>query len=512
MPRLIEDISNIFSEKFFDRYESERPIMSILFLLMPLLLGFLLVCCLLPRRRHESGCFALKFFLGIGLGFGITSIVSYILLLLGIFARGPQLIVEVGLTFMFAALAWPQVYAADKQWTDIGARLHTASIKRVRLSLLALFGLAVVVSVGVFVVLSNQQPHGEGDAWSIWNLRARFFFRGAGHWTDAFSNALSWSHPDYPLLLPINVARGWQLVGSDTVNIPILLAAAFVIATLGLLMTALILTRNASQGILAGTVLLATPLFVARGASQLADVPLTFYFLASLIVVNLQERFQAARIALLFGLLVGLSAWVKNEGGLFAIAAATLATFILAKGMSRSRLKLMGCFLLGLLPSVLVLLHFKTNFSPPNDLFEHQSFEGVFLNLMNLNRHGLALKTFIGGVVQFGAWPAHLPLSLLFYAYLVGVRRQMLCRSVIVAFVLLGVMLSGYYAIYVSTSKNIELHIGTSLQRLLLQLWPSLLFLFFTLVHTPEEIDRVRENRRISPEGVKDRREVGDCV
>jgi hypothetical protein len=54
-------------------------------------------------------------------------------------------------------------------------------------------------------------PHGQWDAWSIWNLRARSIFRGAPDWPALLSPAIGWSNPDYPLLLPLLLQKLLQL-------------------------------------------------------------------------------------------------------------------------------------------------------------------------------------------------------------------------------------------------------------------------------------------------------------
>ncbi len=55
---------------------------------------------------------------------------------------------------------------------------------------------------------------------------------------------------------------------------------------IGLASSTLGLLRSPSQGLLAGIVLLGTPFLIRHGASQYADVPLSFFFLATLAEVN----------------------------------------------------------------------------------------------------------------------------------------------------------------------------------------------------------------------------------
>jgi hypothetical protein len=48
-------------------------------------------------------------------------------------------------------------------------------------------------------------------------------------------------------------------------------------------------------------------------------------------------------------------------------------------------------------------------------------------------------------------------------------------------------MLAGHFAVFVSMADELARLLNSSLDRLLLQLWPSALFLFFMVVRTPEE-------------------------
>jgi len=91
---------------------------------------------------------------------------------------------------------------------------------------LAAFAATSTLAVTSFAATSRVFPHAGWDAWAIWNIRARFLFRTEpGQWTDAFADQLSYSHPDYPLLLPLSVSRAWTFIGEETVLVPILIGA-----------------------------------------------------------------------------------------------------------------------------------------------------------------------------------------------------------------------------------------------------------------------------------------------
>jgi hypothetical protein len=59
-------------------------------------------------------------------------------------------------------------------------------------------------------------------------------------------------------------------------------------------------------------------------------------------------------------------------------------------------------------------------------------------------------------------------------------------RFLLTAALCLCGMAAGYFFIYVTTPQNLAWHIRTSLNRLLLHLWPSAVFVFFLIVRTAE--------------------------
>ncbi len=111
----------------------------------------------------------------------------------------------------------------------------------------------------------------------IWNMHARFLFRGGDLWRGAFASGLDWSHWDYPLLLPLSIARGWTYTGGEGIVIPAAMGFVFTLLILGIIVAALSLLRGRTQGCLAAMILMGTPFFIAMGASQFADIPFAFF-------------------------------------------------------------------------------------------------------------------------------------------------------------------------------------------------------------------------------------------
>ena len=82
-------------------------------------------------------------------------------------------------------------------------------------------------SSGIAVVRqAGTEPNGEWDAFAVWNLQARFLYRGsAGAWTNIFDPAVT--NGGYPLLLPGLVNGAWTVVGDERPIVPALLAIGF---------------------------------------------------------------------------------------------------------------------------------------------------------------------------------------------------------------------------------------------------------------------------------------------
>ncbi|MBN2438567.1 MAG: glycosyltransferase family 39 protein, partial [Deltaproteobacteria bacterium] len=301
-----------------------------------------------------------------------------------------------------------------------------------------------------------------------------------------------------------SIARGWQYMGGESLSIPAVMAFVFTFMTLGLLGCALCLLRSRAQGCLAAMILLGTPFFIVIGASQFADVPLAFFILATIVLLLLQARSPENRpgALILAGLAAGLCAWTKNEGILFLwIVAGTLFCTAIYAGGWRSALNRTAAFLAGALPVLLIVIYFKTQLSPANDLVAGFGPASALEKLTDFSRHAEIAKAFFITGISFTQGlidirtgmrlnPGAVNILLLVgYLFLAGIRIDGRDRiGLLQSAAALGLLLTGYYFVYVLTPLNLGYHLATSLNRLLLQLWPSVIFLCFMIAGPPETI------------------------
>ena len=147
-----------------------------------------------PLSRHGA---IEELALGLSLALGVASVIWTALLFLGLQSCTVVLTVDAAIWVAIIAAVWrtnPRVPAAVNP--------PRMTIWPALALLLPIGALAVVT----FMAASRVALHGDWDAWSQWNLRARFLYRGfPDEWRNAFRAVLSWSHADYPLLLPASL-------------------------------------------------------------------------------------------------------------------------------------------------------------------------------------------------------------------------------------------------------------------------------------------------------------------
>jgi hypothetical protein len=455
--------------------------MTLLCLALIWLAGFGLVRWMFPQPLRWSLHNILLFSLGIGAGAGVASCLYFLDLVfagpkLSVFAPSSSGMIVVAIVFVAGLLVLG--FAARNR---TATPLDWAESPLVPWYLTAVFALAVVLAASMFLGAVAYNSHGEEGAWSIWNLRARFLFSAGPFWRDAFASDLNWSHPDYPLMLPGLVALCWKLSGQESTDAPIAIAFLFALGTLGLLAGTLGTLRGKTYALLAGTVLLGTASFVALSAALYGDVPLSFYILATLALLCLQDRHpENLRFSALAGLMAGFAAWTRNEGIIFlaaVIIARVIALFRYRQG------KLLGRQLLRLVPGsaapLAVVIFFKLRVGGPSD-YVFVTASTILKHLADPARWIVTLEGLIVILFNFGRFLIPIALMLALYWYLVRFRvderdRAALSTAALALFLTLIVQLL-MDILYID---NLGLEIATSFERILLQLWPAALLMFF---------------------------------
>jgi len=363
----------------------------------------------------------------------------------------------------------PRTERRDSETTD--TRVAT---RRQRNLLLATSIFASGIAVAFAANLAAFQPDGGWDAWAIWNFKARWLARGGSSWSEILTNPIfATSHPDYPLLVPLSVSRLWTMTGGEPLAVPQAFGVGAAAVAAALLVGATTALRGPMSAAVAGAGLLALPPFLAASATQLADVPLSCCYLATLVALALGAHGAPGRWFALAGLSAGAAMWTKNEGILFFVCALAcqMATAARSGAGWREARRNVAEFMAGASPFVVATLVFRA-MALPNDLLAGQSVAMSWERLTTLARHAEVLGH---GATLLRTQPDAVGvLGFAGYLALRGASRDL--RPGLLAVSTMALTACGYYTAYVTTPYELSWQLDTSADRLLVQLWPSTVF------------------------------------
>jgi 4-amino-4-deoxy-L-arabinose transferase-like glycosyltransferase len=444
---------------------------GVISLIFAALVGYLLVRTFSPLGNH-----ALTWLLAPGIGLGVTSVTLFLTLLVANQTDLNYLLMLDGMLLVLASMLFLRLRTSTQ---SISTR-HGAVVPDRLVSLLFYGGMALAGSL--YLTLTVTNPHGNWDAWVIWNVRARFLVRAGENWLQGFSTNLV--HPDYPLLITGSVSRAWVYGDTETALIPTLIAATFTLATVVMLYVSIKMFRGPEVAMVAVLVVIVSPRFVLVGVAQYADIPLSYFILTALLLTYLRSHFPASqnKLLILAGLAAGMAAWTKNEGILFLVSfvGGRLLMTVRAQGLAGLRDEIVY-LTLGIGPMLAALLYFKLQVTPQNDLVGGQG-STTFDRLVDLDRY----VTIAGFYATQMAWFVLFGFPF-FLRYLLKNTRQRRNEDaqfeVTTGAVILALQFLGYLAIYIITPRDLYWQLGSSLPRLLLHLWPAFLLTSSLLIY-----------------------------
>jgi hypothetical protein len=318
--------------------------------------------------------------------------------------------------------------------------------------------------------------------------------------TAIFDRVFLGLHPDYPLLLPALVSRGWQYAGG-ILGVPVLLAATFLVATSAIAMTGLRVVSTTQQAWIGGVLLLGTPYFLAIGASQYADIVVSGFMTAAIVVYSIYDFHESAnrRLPFIAGIAAAGAACTKNEGMLFLILLAV--SRVVAAVRSRRVTHLTDEFVAligGASLGIVTLGVFKLAYAPSNDTVPLLPFQPMLHRLIDLRSHRQVWNG-IRASLNFGRWRlSPLPVIAIHtaVAWPAEYSRRKISPSFTPAFVVVTLLCS-YYLVYLLSPYDLESHVVSSLDRLLIQLWPVLVLLYCMMVAPQRAVGSFKNSRRV---------------
>jgi hypothetical protein len=440
----------------------------------PVLAGWLLV-----RKISPEIAMGLRAGLGMALGTGIVGTAYFFALLLFDSAQCAVIASEGILVVLFAVLLYGGSRISGKRREKQSSN-HALSVA---------FSIVAALSGAAFIFSIDTWKHGGWDAVVLWNLKARFIAISKPSALSAITNpAILGIHGDYPLLLPCLVSRGWHYANWGLI-VPASLAILFTLATVIIVVAGLREISSNGQAWIAGCILAGTPFLLLHGASQYADIVVCCFMTAAVVLYGIYDRgSKQSGLPVLAGMAAAAAACAKNEGLLFFafLVLARFAAALIARTWISSLRELLR-FAVGASFGCLTLIVFKIAYSPQNDVMSMATMQVLAANATNATLHLEILKEFFGNL-NFGQWQlSPIPLMALHAGF--AWRRNVVSTRIVPwftgAWVLICMLLS-YYAIYIICPYGGWLA-RSSLNRLLLQLWPIAVFVYSAIASSRDE-------------------------
>ena len=342
-------------------------------------------------------------------------------------------------------------------------------------------------------VLATEIPIGYFDAWARINVKASYLTQDLMAMEAIGQHVL---HPDYPMLLPATVARFWVYSGAELNFWPQLVSWSISIGLLFMLALSIARNHNFLLVPIVIVLCLSNDTIWYWAAMQYADVLLSLLFLMSTYFLNELVRGNNNAIGMyLFS--IGATAWCKNEGLVFALVSIAFAiafAFIPNKKL-RQEISLGGIVggVIGAL-SLAATFAIKLFAASSTDLLQSQDswankiadasrYERILASLWEQSQH-IYLPVF----VTFLALTILVVFSENSLKSILSLRAtDVLFRSVPTLNLLL--MAGIYFLIYVITPNDLEWHIGTSMDRLILHLWAPGIFALISILPSDRLIE-----------------------
>lgn len=443
-------------------------ILTLLSLFPRIVLGFLITN--LIWKPAQTKYFLIKIFIAPVIGFGFSSLISFLWMWLG-FSLNLYVKIEILLAVIFIFYLIIHYY---KENNIKSIYLYFRETKEKSWFFVAALGLLGYMMMLIFTGLEN--PHGGFDAWYNWNIVSRFIYRGESDWQSTFLRNLS--NTDYPLFLPISIALSWFYVQKETIFAPLIFHFVISLFTIGLFFAFIYAFKGLKQATL-GMIFFVSQTISTSGMSQYADFPFSYIMLAIGGLTLLYLQTQEKQIAFLSGFLAGLAAWTKNEGFVTVIISTVIWGYI---GWFYNRLAFKK-YILGLIFPLGIVMLFKVFLAPSNEIVSN--LQTMLDKILDFERYIFILHKFI--VTFWSVGGGYIVVILLIYVLVVGKTSQSFTGLRIISVMILLQMLA-YFGTYLVTPYDLQWHLKTSLSRLYLHIYPLFFLLFFMWLKSPDEI------------------------
>lgn len=306
------------------------------------------------------------------------------------------------------------------------------------------------------------------DAIAIWGLKAKVLFHAPLRPVPAYFNdrSLSYSHLDYPLLVPMLWAGSYMALGQADDQIGKAVFALPVLAMIGLLYSALRDPLGRTRAAILAGILSGLPALTRWAGEGGADVPLSMFILAAAVMLTKHLRGDRRACLIALALFCGMAWLTKLEGRILAISAMlVLARMFMLRRDRRSALD--ALIFLSLLVAMLVPWT-MWSWSLPDTHERYASRLTIHLLTNGIQRIPILFRLLRENLLWW-VWTA--PAAILVVAGAVGWRAW--SRSWVIATgAILTVQIGAYIIAYMITPWDLASLVPMTANRLLLHVAP----------------------------------------
>ena len=433
------------------------------YLLLIVLVGYVVVSAIYPAQRMKAIQLAT---FSAAAGAGSTGLLLFWTSLAG-FAPSRNLLLVI------AGFALASLVALNKNGRLISAdKLPGQSEKKEFWAIIPVS--LILLALAVVATHSLLTPLEEWDAFAIWGLKAKVLAHAALRPVPPYFHdlSLSYSHLDYPLMLPFLTAGAYAAMGGADDQSGKLISVFLDVLVVPVVYLGLRWKLPRQPAIFLTAVLALLPAMFRYGGTGCADLPLAMFYAGSIFFAAkwlAETQWPDLLLAILFS---SFTAFTKNEGLVLALAnGVVILGFGLWRSQRHNRIGA-GVFLAGLL--VMNVAWLIWNHHLPKT---HEDY-GSKLTSTLLATHWPRLKQIIPALLVQATEPQVWGgLWLLAGVMALSGWRGLTRRYLLAVWILLALHLGSYVLAYIVTPWNLAVLMPETLERLLWHTMPAVFLL-----------------------------------
>ncbi|WP_124979073.1 glycosyltransferase family 39 protein [Nonlabens xiamenensis] len=320
---------------------------------------------------------------------------------------------------------------------------------------------------GLHIFETNSIKYGRWDAYAIWNVHAKFLYEPV-LWERLLDERMTWGHSDYPLLFPSVSAMFWRIMESTSPVIPLIVSFLIYLSILFVMYSSFSTQKGKILALVGVGCLSVNADFITKTATQYADSAVALFYLITILLLY-KVKDGGKKSYVLLGIFASINCWIKNEGFVFFLIVSAVVFLYNLKNI-----KNLLFYLYGLAILFLTHISYRVFLSPKNDLTSH-SYDKILEDILNITRYEMVYDKLIS-LLYF-----EFPLILIGFFISILLLGKRFFKEL--PLVVLLITFVAYCAFFIITPLNLQWHLDTALDRLLLQLYPSIILVTLTVVY-----------------------------